>query len=82
MSLSRGRFVDAPVEALTTATVHPSSILRAPDDETRRTELRAFVKDLSSGPGSRGRRRGRRTLTAPSADGLREGMSALSGVGM
>lgn len=47
MSLSRGRFVDAPVEALTTATVHPSSILRAPDDETRRTELRAFVKDLS-----------------------------------
>jgi hypothetical protein len=28
--------------------VHPSSILRAPDDETRRIEYRAFVKDLKA----------------------------------
>jgi DNA polymerase len=28
------------------ATVHPASILRAPDDETRGREGRAFVKDL------------------------------------
>jgi DNA polymerase len=28
------------------ATVHPSSILRAPDDETRAIEMRAFVEDL------------------------------------
>ncbi|HTQ45532.1 MAG TPA: uracil-DNA glycosylase family protein [Polyangiaceae bacterium] len=28
------------------ATVHPSSILRAPDDETREAEMRAFVDDL------------------------------------
>jgi DNA polymerase len=28
------------------ATVHPSSILRAPDDESRRAEMRAFVRDL------------------------------------
>jgi DNA polymerase len=28
------------------ATVHPSSILRAPDDETRRLELRRFINDL------------------------------------
>jgi len=28
------------------ATVHPSSILRAPDDETRRAEMRRFVDDL------------------------------------
>ncbi|HEV7475491.1 MAG TPA: uracil-DNA glycosylase family protein, partial [Pyrinomonadaceae bacterium] len=28
------------------ATVHPSSILRAPDDETRRLEHRRFVDDL------------------------------------
>jgi len=28
------------------ATVHPSSILRAPDDETRRDEKRRFVDDL------------------------------------
>jgi DNA polymerase len=29
------------------ATVHPSSILRAPDDETRDLEMRAFVQDLT-----------------------------------
>jgi len=28
------------------ATVHPSSILRAPDDETRRREMELFVRDL------------------------------------
>jgi DNA polymerase len=28
------------------ATVHPSSILRAPDDETRRSETEKFVADL------------------------------------
>ena len=28
------------------ATVHPSSILRAPDDEERRRPYAAFVKDL------------------------------------
>jgi DNA polymerase len=28
------------------ATVHPSSILRAPDEESRRAETRAFVRDL------------------------------------
>src|SRR5687767_9758934 len=28
------------------ATVHPSSILRAPDDETRREEMKLFIKDL------------------------------------
>jgi DNA polymerase len=28
------------------ATVHPSSILRAPDEESRRLEYRLFVDDL------------------------------------
>jgi DNA polymerase len=28
------------------ATVHPSSILRAPDDETRHQEMAQFVEDL------------------------------------
>jgi len=28
------------------ATVHPSSLLRAPDDATRRIEMEYFVKDL------------------------------------
>lgn len=42
----RGVFVDTPLEPLVTATVHPSSILRAPDDLTRRVETEAFVRDL------------------------------------
>ncbi len=29
-----------------TATAHPSSVLRAPDDETRRSEMRSLVRDL------------------------------------
>jgi DNA polymerase len=28
------------------ATVHPSSLLRAPDEETRRLETRRFIDDL------------------------------------
>ena len=42
----RGQFVESPLAPLVMATVHPSSILRAPDDETRRTEMRRFVDDL------------------------------------
>jgi uracil-DNA glycosylase len=42
----RGTFVESPLAPLVTATVHPSSILRAPDDESRRDEMRAFVADL------------------------------------
>ncbi len=42
----RGTFVESPLAPLVTATVHPSSILRAPDDESRRTEMAEFVKDL------------------------------------
>jgi uracil-DNA glycosylase len=30
-----------------TATVHPSSILRAPTDEERRTERARFIEDLT-----------------------------------
>src|SRR6202011_4432417 len=41
----RGQFVDSPLAPLVTATVHPSSILRAPD-ETRRAERARFVEDL------------------------------------
>jgi uracil-DNA glycosylase family protein len=42
----RGTFVESPLAPLVSATVHPSSILRAPDDESRREEMRAFVADL------------------------------------
>jgi uracil-DNA glycosylase len=45
----RGEFVDVDgLDAMVTATVHPSSILRAPDDETRAAELAAFVRDLTA----------------------------------
>ena len=42
----RGEFVDTPLEPLVTATVHPSSILRSPDDSTREAETQALVRDL------------------------------------
>ncbi len=42
----RGEFVESPYRALVTATVHPSSILRAPDDQTRHQEYAHFVRDL------------------------------------
>jgi uracil-DNA glycosylase family protein len=42
----RGEFIEGVIDAAITATVHPSSILRAPDDETRRDEMLRFVADL------------------------------------
>lgn len=42
----RGEFVPSPLAPLATATVHPSSILRVPDDESRRQEMRELVADL------------------------------------
>ena len=46
VSIDRGRFVQLPFAPLVTATVHPSSILRAPDADARREAMRAFVTDL------------------------------------
>ena len=42
----RGRFVPSPLAPHVLATVHPSALLRAPDDETREREMRRFVDDL------------------------------------
>jgi DNA polymerase len=44
----RGEFIEAetPHPHEVTATVHPSSILRAPDEETRHHEMEMFVEDL------------------------------------
>jgi uracil-DNA glycosylase len=42
----RGEILSSPFAAHVLATVHPSSILRARDDETRHREMRAFVADL------------------------------------
>jgi uracil-DNA glycosylase family protein len=46
VSRQRGEFVDSSLAELVIATVHPSSILRAQDDETRQEEMRRFVADL------------------------------------
>jgi DNA polymerase len=46
VSHQRGTLVPSPLAPIVSATVHPSSILRAPDDETRREEMRRFVQDL------------------------------------
>jgi uracil-DNA glycosylase len=42
----RGEFIPSSLAPLVIATVHPSSLLRAPDEETRRRETKLFVDDL------------------------------------
>jgi uracil-DNA glycosylase len=42
----RGELLDADLAPIVTATVHPSAILRAPDDESRHAERLAFTEDL------------------------------------
>lgn len=42
----RGQWVQSNFAPLVMATVHPSSILRAPDDDSRHEEMRKFVADL------------------------------------
>jgi uracil-DNA glycosylase len=42
----RGQFVEHPWVPQATSTIHPSAILRAPDEEQRRTEYQRFVADL------------------------------------
>src|SRR5215211_1569444 len=42
----RGQLIESPLAEIVLATVHPSSLLRAPDDETRRLEIKRFTDDL------------------------------------
>jgi uracil-DNA glycosylase family protein len=42
----RGEFISSDLAAHVMATVHPSSILRSPDDATRRAETERFISDL------------------------------------
>ena len=44
----RGEFIEWDRAPLATATVHPSSILRAPDDAARHAAMAAFVRDLQA----------------------------------
>jgi DNA polymerase len=60
LTAHRGEFIPSPLAPLVLATVHPSSILRAPDEEARHREMKLFTDDLravaralSSNPGRR-----------------------------
>jgi len=44
----RGELLESDIGPLLAATVHPSSILRAPDDRAREQAMAAFVRDLAS----------------------------------
>jgi uracil-DNA glycosylase len=44
----RGELIRSRLASIVMATVHPSSLLRAPDDETRRLEIKRFTDDLRS----------------------------------
>jgi uracil-DNA glycosylase family protein len=46
VSQQRGKLIESPLARFVVATVHPSSILRAPDEESRRAERQKFVDDL------------------------------------
>jgi uracil-DNA glycosylase len=42
----RGELLDSELAPLVSATIHPSAILRGPDDESRHAERKAFAEDL------------------------------------
>jgi DNA polymerase len=44
----RGELIRSDLAPYITATVHPSSILRAPDEETRHEEMARFIDDLQN----------------------------------
>jgi uracil-DNA glycosylase len=46
VTAQRGAFIPSPLAPLVLATVHPSSILRAPDHEARRRDMKQFTNDL------------------------------------
>jgi DNA polymerase len=47
VSEHRGKFVPSPLAPVVMATVHPSSILRAPDDATRREERKKLAAEFA-----------------------------------
>jgi uracil-DNA glycosylase family protein len=46
VSQRRGEFIDSPLAPHVMATIHPSSLLRAPDPETRAREFTRFIAEL------------------------------------
>jgi len=43
----RGVLIESPLAPRVVATVHPSSILRAPDSRSREMQMKEFVRDLT-----------------------------------
>jgi uracil-DNA glycosylase len=46
LTQERGKFVEHQWAPRVTATIHPSAILRAPDEEERHAAFQEFVADL------------------------------------
>lgn len=46
VSTQHGQFVVSPLAGHVTATIHPSAILRAPDEASRAEQMKQFVNDL------------------------------------
>ena len=46
VSKQRGELLDSELAPIVSATIHPSAIFRAPDDEARAAERQAFADDL------------------------------------
>ena len=46
VSMQRGEFIESSLAPHVMATLHPSSILRAPDEENSHNEERKFIADL------------------------------------
>src|SRR6516165_2109852 len=46
VTVDRGRFLESPLAPRAMVTIHPSAILRSPDDQSRRQELARLVGDL------------------------------------
>jgi DNA polymerase len=44
----RGQFIPSPLAPYVMATVHPSSILRTPDEVSRRQQKEAFIRDVKT----------------------------------
>jgi uracil-DNA glycosylase len=44
----RGKFIDSSLAPYVMATIHPSAILRASDDQTRKLEMKRFIQDLKT----------------------------------
>ncbi len=65
VSVDRGRLLESSLAPHVLATVHPSSILRAPDEAARRRERERFVADLQQV--ARAVRSSRRTSSTPAS---------------